>query len=217
MNRNYKLTEECVELYGRKLYRIQALVDIPQHDVEAGDLGGYVEFYDNLCENAWIRDDAKVFGNAKVHGDAKVYEDAQVSGNAWIGGYAKVYGDAKVSGNAWVYDYARVFGNARVFDGARISGNAWVFGNAKVSGNVKVSNSAHITTGTITKTGQISTFQVRKGFYVTVTPTHAIIGCKTKTHEEWLKVTKKQAAKMGLSEELYSVYKSTLKSIIGKK
>jgi hypothetical protein len=40
--------------------------------------------------------------------------------NAWV------YGDARVCGDARVYDNARVCGDARVFDNARVCGDAWV-------------------------------------------------------------------------------------------
>lgn len=39
-NRNYyELTDEKIEIDGRTLYRIRALVDLLQHDVKSGDLG----------------------------------------------------------------------------------------------------------------------------------------------------------------------------------
>ena len=48
MNKKYELTDECINFYGRKLYRIKALVDF--YDVKSGDLGGYVESYNNLSQ-----------------------------------------------------------------------------------------------------------------------------------------------------------------------
>ncbi|HFI0385372.1 TPA: polymer-forming cytoskeletal protein, partial [Streptococcus suis] len=59
--------------------------------------------------------DAKVWGNAKVSGNAEVSGDAKVWGNAWVTGNAEVSGDAKVWGSAWVTGDAKVWGNAEVW------------------------------------------------------------------------------------------------------
>ena len=81
--RKYELTEETKTLaYGKVLHRIRALIDISRYGVKAGDLGGWIEKYDNLsqdgdawvCGNAEVRDNAEVYGNAKVCGDANVCE-----------------------------------------------------------------------------------------------------------------------------------------------
>ena len=46
MERNYKIREDlALDYNGRTLYRIEALVDIPAHGVQKGDLGGYVESF----------------------------------------------------------------------------------------------------------------------------------------------------------------------------
>jgi len=110
--KKYELTAEFIEKWGKKLFRIKALISFGS--VEAGELGGYVEKEDNLAQDgdAWVCDDAWVYGNARVYDDA------------WV------YGDARVYGNAEVYGDARVYGNARVCDDAWVYGNAWVCGNA---------------------------------------------------------------------------------------
>ena len=104
--KKYELTAEFIEKWGKKLFRIKALIGFGS--VEAGELGGYVEKEDNLAQNgnAWVFDDAEVYGNARVYGNAEVYGNARVCGNA------EVYGNARVCGNAEVY------GNARVYDDA---------------------------------------------------------------------------------------------------
>ena len=55
--------------------------------------------------------------------------------DAWVSDNARVYGNAWVYDDAWVYDNARVYGDARVYGNARVSGNAWVCGDAKVYGD----------------------------------------------------------------------------------
>ena len=88
--KKFELTTEFItNAFGKKLFRIKALVEFG--DVKAGELGGYVEKEENVSQD----------GNAWVSGDARVYGDAWVSGNARVSGNAWVYGDA---------DYALVQG-----------------------------------------------------------------------------------------------------------
>ncbi len=93
--KKYELTNETIQIEGKKLYRIKALIDFG--DVKAGDLGGFIEKESNLSHlgSAWIYDDAKVYGNAEVYGNAWVCDDAMVCGNAMVcddGDYACVKG-----------------------------------------------------------------------------------------------------------------------------
>ena len=134
--KKFELTGEIKIHFGRKLYQIKALISFG--DVEAGELGGFIEKEENLSQNgdAWVYGDACVYGDAWVYGNACVYGDAWVYGNAWVYGDACVYGDARVYGNAWVYGNACVYGDARVCDNAcvygdaRVCDNAWVYGDA---------------------------------------------------------------------------------------
>ena len=118
MSDKYKLTNETKEASSIKLFRIQALRSFG--DVNAGDLGGWVEGVKNLSQegDAWVYGDAQVYGDAWVYDDARVYDDAKVYGNTGVYGDAQVFGNARVSGNARVYGNAGVLGNARVFDNA---------------------------------------------------------------------------------------------------
>lgn len=80
--KKYELTAEFIEKWGKKLFRIKALIGFGS--VEAGELGGYVEKEDNLAQNgnAWVFDDAEVYGNARVCGNAEVYGNARVYDDA---------------------------------------------------------------------------------------------------------------------------------------
>lgn len=100
MQRKYELTDEFIEMYGVRLFRIKALVDFAE--IKAGKLGGYIEKEENLSQDgkAWVYEEAKVSGKAEVSGEAEVYGKAEVSG------------EAKVSGNA---DYATARGFGRVY------------------------------------------------------------------------------------------------------
>ena len=72
----YKLTGETTGFRGKILYRIIACKTFG--DVHEGELGGWIESYENLSQdgNAWVFDNAKVLGNAKVSGYAWVYANA---------------------------------------------------------------------------------------------------------------------------------------------
>ena len=154
--KKYKLTDETMTIYGRTLYRIEALKDFS--DVKKGDKGGYIEKEENLsqngdcwvyhnavvCGNAEIYGKAKVFGHARVYGDAVVYGTARVYDNAKVYDYAEVYDKAWVYGNAEVFNNAQVYCNALVIDNARVYGKAEVYHNAKIFGNAEVFGNAEI-------------------------------------------------------------------------
>ena len=67
MTKKYKLTGETTGFMGKILYRIIACKTF--EDVHEGELGGWIESYDNLSQE----DNAKVFGNATVSGYAWVF------------------------------------------------------------------------------------------------------------------------------------------------
>ena len=109
--KKFELTSEFVtNIFGTKLFRIKALVEFG--DVEAGELGGYVEKEENLDHDgdAWVCGNARVYGDARVCGNARVYGDAEVYGDAWVCGNAEVCGNARVYDNA-DYAYAHGFGS----------------------------------------------------------------------------------------------------------
>ena len=76
--KKYKLTNKSIIIDGRKLYRIEALIDFS--DIKRGDKGGFIESEDNLSQ----LDDCWAAGNAKVYGNANVHENANVSGKSKV-------------------------------------------------------------------------------------------------------------------------------------
>ena len=87
----YKLTDETMTTEsGVLLHRIECVKSFG--NVRAGDVGGWIEREENLskCGDCWVYDNARVYGNARVHD------------NAWVSGDARVSCDAEVYGNAWV-------------------------------------------------------------------------------------------------------------------
>ena len=120
----------------RPLYQIRALIDIPAHNVKAGDLGGYVENMTNLSQEgqAWIADNAYACSNARVEGAALLKDHAaatahsRVHGYAVAEGYSYLSGESDLSGNARVrdvsmYDRARLGGGVRVMSERVFSGD----------------------------------------------------------------------------------------------
>lgn len=89
--KKFELTAESkINIFGKKLFRIKALISFG--DVEEGETGGWIEKEENLEQSS---------------GDAWVYGDAEVYGNAWVYGNARVSGNADVYGNA---DYTTIHG-----------------------------------------------------------------------------------------------------------
>jgi NDP-sugar pyrophosphorylase family protein len=150
---------ELVPQENTNLFRIRALRDIPEINVKAGDLGGYIEEECNLSHggSCWV------YEYAVIHGNARVYDNARVYGNAIVRGYARVFGNASISGRATIYD------------------NAVVHHDSIVYGNAQVCGSTNIETGRVTKCFHVQTL----AWDVTFTDTHVYIGCKTLTWEEW--------------------------------
>lgn len=116
----YELVRDDLILVGTgdTLYRIRALKDF--YNVHKGDLGGYIQSYDNLDQegNCWVYPDARVWENAEIHGDSRILDHASVLDNA------KVYDKAVIMSNSIIRD------NAIVCDGAivdyYVSGDSYI-------------------------------------------------------------------------------------------
>ena len=88
--KKFELTSETkINIFGKKLFRIKALISFG--NVEAGETGGWVEKEENVNQsgNAWVSGNAEVFDNARVSGNAEVSGNARVFGNA---DYATIHG-----------------------------------------------------------------------------------------------------------------------------
>ena len=132
MDKHFKLTEETkVNEAGVTLHRIMATRD--SRHAKAGEKGGFVEREDNLGGEAWVDN------NAEVWGEAFVYCYAYVNGNA------RVYGNAQIYDYAWVGEDARVYDNARIYDSAYVGGQGKVHGQTEVEGMAAVTDEAEVT------------------------------------------------------------------------
>ena len=71
MEKKFELTENyVVNEFGTKLYQIKCTKTFKY--AKEGELGGYIEREENLSQegNAWVFDDAQVYGNACLKSDA---------------------------------------------------------------------------------------------------------------------------------------------------
>ena len=175
MIKKYELTKNATRYMGITLYQIRALTSFG--DVREGDLGGFIESYDNLENDlekgtAWIDKESKAFNNAVVKDYAKV-QSSNIFDNAVVDGYARLK-ECEVSGNAVITDYADVedcgvYGDAVIkdyattyriyaYENAKIEGYATVKGahNFEVKGNTVIKDYVYIVASGITQDTVIS-------------------------------------------------------------
>ena len=72
-----------IGLGGRTLRQIRSKIDIPRHNIKAGDPGGYIEFDFNLSPDGdcWVGEDAMVGGHAQVCDNAMVTDNVKMCGS----------------------------------------------------------------------------------------------------------------------------------------
>ena len=184
--KKFEFTGETKTLHnGVILKRIRSLIEFhtPYCRVNIGELGGWIEKENNLSQGdaSWIFDDAEIFGNARIGGNAIIFDDAMIFGNARIGGNAiiggnamifgnaEIFGNAKIGGDAMIFNNAEIGGNAMIFNNARIGGNAQIFGNAEIGGNAMIERSEHyLSVGPIGSRNDFTTFFRDKDGEITV-------------------------------------------------
>lgn len=133
-DRHYELTDETIEFDGHTLHRIRCTEDFL--NITKGTLGGFVESYENLCDEAWVDGDAKVYAGAVVKERASVQRSACVSNYAVIAEKAYVEDSASVYGAVWIG------GNAAIYDSAVIRQESpWpliISGYTQIGGNAVI-------------------------------------------------------------------------------
>lgn len=136
-NRHYELTDETIEFDGHTLHRIRCTEDFL--NITKGTLGGFVEGYENLCDEAWVGNEAKVYAGAVVKDRASVQGDACVSNCVVITDAAHITNSAIVRGKVCVGGSAKILDSAVIkHKGLRplfISGSCIICGNAVVESN----------------------------------------------------------------------------------
>lgn len=159
------------EDYALKFYRIQAVRDIPEHGVKAGDMGGYVTWKRSLSHegSCWIADDAQVTGRVFIEDNAYIGEqatvrkrvtnglssyDIEISGNARITGSASVssyrtttddpHQGIVIKGNVQIYGTAKLRNTYEILDDVKIYDNASLVNSVMISGNAEIFGNATI-------------------------------------------------------------------------
>lgn len=165
MNEKYMLTDEVMYFKGHTLHRIKALSSFS--DVEAGELGGWVESEKNLSQygDCWIAMEAKAYENAEVYDDAMLTDEAVacdnaticerslvcgktiVSGFTYVCGSAEAHGESILNGETRLYGSVRVIG-AKVVD-AKVGGYTIICDGASVCGRIKIDGMATIKGGAV--------------------------------------------------------------------
>lgn len=130
-----------ITLYRVKLLKTIYLVGIIYR---AGDIGGWIENESCLSfsdhDNAWVSNDAMVYGGSTVSGNALV------RGHACVKNHSNVYGDSLVNGSAivdrsYVEGKSTVRGQATVRE-CRILGSVVVEDAVKIVGPIRLSGTA---------------------------------------------------------------------------
>lgn len=142
----YEFTDEFKHLSRFvKLRRIRAVMDIPEQGVKQGDLGGWIQKVSNLPRDnqAWVADDAMVYGDAVITDSSRVEKKAIVSGKCIIAG------KSVVSGRAELHDRVNIT-DSNVSTDVKLTGvidvtNSKLGGNTEIEGDVEISDSRIIT------------------------------------------------------------------------
>ena len=129
--KKYKILRErgIILRTGITVYRIEALKSFD--NVKKGDIGGYVESYDNLSQigSCWIYDDSIVFQNAHIWDNSKVMYESYICENATISGVS-IISDSVIKGEVIVKD-ANIFSSG-IKDKAYIHGKYTEINNSEI-------------------------------------------------------------------------------------
>lgn len=129
------------------VWRVQALVDIPLHNVRAGEMGGWIDKSSKLSDegNSWVGNSSFALDGSEVSGDALLSGAAVISGTI-LQGNATVTGSARinvvpgvkrrsiVSHHSYVGGFARL-SNTVVSWGARIE-DAAIISDSDIDGGI---------------------------------------------------------------------------------
>lgn len=157
IGRKYEFTD-IQHRYFKDAYRIRALVDLPKHNVRAGDIGGFITGEHNLSQHgeSWVGDDALVIKNGLVTDDAYagdytrltgralLMDDACAVDHATMCGETRACGYAQLSGTSLVCDNAQFFDHVRVSDDATVEGNVTMHGNSQVYADARMSGDVQL-------------------------------------------------------------------------
>lgn len=156
------VSKDTIMHAGVKLTRIRAVIPIPTYNIKPGDLGGYIQSEENLAHTgeAWVGDDARVWGSAKISGNAgilgrsEVYDTAKIQDNTIVEGCSVINQAAKVLDNVRISGAVIVTGTAEVGDNVNLSGICWIGDAAKIGGCVLIGGNVVVGGTTILNAGE---------------------------------------------------------------
>lgn len=119
MEKHFKLTEETIQWQGHTLHRIETTRD--SYWAKAGELGGFVESERNLRGEAWVADEAKVWGGAYLLGRSLARDNAQVFDKCTLMDMVRVEGNSRIYGRGTV-----VHGMANIYSGVVRNSNDYI-------------------------------------------------------------------------------------------
>lgn len=132
IKRHYKLTDNTIEVDGHVLHQIICTETFSFAD--KGDLGGFIEGYQNLEGNGWVCGNAKVYGGAVVRGNGLVCGNATICNKAGVFGNANVRGNATIRGICDIEGVANIGGEAVIDTSKHIHiDNGFIFGDAVIN------------------------------------------------------------------------------------
>ena len=121
-NKKFILTENTRIFKGVTLYQIQAVRAFDA--VQVGELGG------------WVSDDRRLshYGNCWISEQAAIYEQGHVAGDAWATQGTVVRGNAKLYGKACIFCDVVLEGNCRVEGDTQLGGSISMGGKLYLKG-----------------------------------------------------------------------------------
>lgn len=157
--KKYEFTERKQEIkYEDKVYivtQIRALIDIPQHNVKAGSLGGWLEEERNLSHlgDCWVEKCAGVYMGARIQGDVLVRSDESYSNSL----YESEFISSHIRDNANIN--ASGFANECVIDDGTFAGKLELNGTSlyktSLTGHVLV-NGGFLERTSVIQTGNVA-------------------------------------------------------------
>ena len=134
-------------------YQLEALRDIPEHGVKAGDLGGFIDLKAKLSHegSCWIAENAMVSGKVKISGDACISGNATVT-SAGARATIVVKDQVRIGGNATVRQVGFPLWDREdlvISENAQIFGNTLMINLSLVTGNAKIHGNTHLRHGAI--------------------------------------------------------------------
>lgn len=160
-------SDEIYSPWRNRFYRLQALRDIPEHGVKAGDLGGlisrcnkgkilshegscWIGYGARVAGYVYITDDVYIGGNALVFNSLrscsiKISEFVSITGDAELRRETWSLQDSTISGNVKISGSAVVLNPEDIRDAVKIHGNPFVQAS-HLSGSTEISGTANIET-----------------------------------------------------------------------